>query len=272
MLTALLVGTVALSAGAPGEAAAERTAIIVNQLVATLRDEPRGQPLWSRVQAARTLGKLGSEAKMAVPALASMLDDPSRRDPPLIDEAIINALARMGSAARPAIPALVRLSGKDSDIERAAVEAIDTILLSPPIGPGDVPALMRDIRDRDVSVRVRAVKALGMLGAAGKVALPLLVEALKDPDPDVRTLALKAIRKIAPEGTGNANEGTGEVSLYSSQLRDPDPSVRLQAAKALGRLGPAAAPAAQALLEATTDTDRDVRRQATDALNRVQPQ
>jgi HEAT repeat protein len=272
MMTTLLISTIALTVGAPGEAAAERTAIIVNQLIATVRDEPRGQSLWSRVQAARTIGKLGPEAKAAVPALASMLDDPSRRDPALIDEAVINALARMGSAGRPAIPALVRISGKDSDIERAAVEAIDTILLSPPIGPGDVPALMRDLRDRDVSVRVRAAKALGMLGGAGKVAVPLLVEALKDNDPDVRTLALKALRRIAPDGNGNANSAAGEVGVYADQLRDPDPSVRLQAAKALGRLGPAAAGAAQALLEATADGDKDVRRQATDALNRVQPQ
>jgi HEAT repeat protein len=176
----------------------------------------------------------------------------------------------MGNASRSAIPALVRISGKDSDLERAAVEAIDTILLSPALGPGDVPALLRDLRDRDASVRVRAAKALGSLGAAGKPAVPLLVEALKDPDPDVRTLALKALRKIAPDA--NANASGGEAALYAEQLRDPDPGVRLQAAKALGRLGPAAAAAAQPLLEATTDADRDVRRQATDALNRVQPQ
>jgi HEAT repeat protein len=268
MTTTFLAGVLLLAPGTPGEAEAERTAQIVNQLIAVLRDEPQGRPFWSRVQAARTLGKLGSEARAAVPALASMLDDPYRRDPPMITEAVINALARMGSAARSAIPALVRVSGKDTDLERAAVEAIDQILLSPPLGPGDVPALMRDLRDRDASVRVRAAKALGTLGSSGKPAVPLLVEALKDSDADVRTLALKALRQIAP----NANSGGNEVGLYVEELRDPDPGVRLQAAKSLGRLGPAAAPAAQALLEATTDSDRDVRRQATDALNRIQPQ
>jgi HEAT repeat protein len=266
MTTTLLIGVLVLGAPAPGEAAAERTARIVNQLIATLRDEPRGQPLWSRVQAARTLGKLGSEARAAVPALASMLDDPTRRDPALIDEAVINALAQMGSAGRVAIPALVRVSGKDTDLERAAVAAIDQILLSPPVGPGDVPALMRDLRDRDVSVRVRAAKALGTLGPAGKPAVSLLVEALKDSDPDVRALSLKALRLIG------VNTGTGEVGVYMEGLRDPDAGVRLQSAKALGLLGPAAAQAAQALLEATTDSDKDVRRQATDALNRIQPQ
>lgn len=267
MTNILLAGALALAVGAPEEGPVERTARIVRQLIDVLRDEPRGQPLWSRVQAAQTLGKLGPEARAAVPALASMLDDPSRRDPLLIDEAIIHALARMGNAARPAIPAMVRASGRDFDLEHAAAAAIDTILLSPPAGPGDVPALMRDLRDRDASVRVRAAKALGTLGGAGKPAIPLLVEALKDQDADVRTLALKALRKIAPE----TNTGTGEVGVYVDELRDPDPGVRLQAAKALGRLGPAAASAAQALLEATADADKDVRRQATDALNRVQP-
>jgi len=268
MTPTLLAGLLVLAAGAPAEGPLERTAKIVRQLVDTLRDEPRGQPLWSRVQAARTLGKLGPEARAAVPALASMLDDPSRRDPELIDEAIVHALSRMGNYARPAIPAMVRASGKDPDLERAVAAAIDTILLSPPAGPGDVPALMRDLRDRDPSVRVRSAKALGALGGAGKPAIPLLVEALKDPDPDVRLLSLKALRKIAPE----TNTGTGEVGVYVDELRDPDPGVRLQAAKALGRLGPPAASAAQALLEATADADKDVRRQATDALNRIQPQ
>jgi HEAT repeat protein len=265
MTTTLLLGALVLVAAEPGDAAAERTARIVNQLIATLRDEPRGQPLWSRIEAARTLGKLGSEARAAVPALASMLDDPSRRDPLMIDEAVINALGQMGAAARTAIPALVRISGKDFDTERAAVAAIDRILLSPPIGPGDVPGLMRDLRDRDASVRVRAAKALGTLGPAGKPAVPLLVEALKDSDADVRALSLKALRQIG------VNTGGGEVGVYAEELRDPSPGVRLQAAKALGQLGPAAAAAAQALLEATTDSDKDVRRQASDALNRVQP-
>ncbi len=267
MMTSFLAGVVLLATAAPGEAEAERTAQIINQLLDVLRDEPHARPLWSRVQAARTLGKLGSEARAAVPALASMLDNPYRRDPALIDEAVINALGRMGAAARSAIPALVRISGKDTDIERAAAAAIDQILLSPPLGPGDVPALMRELRDRDASVRVRAAKALSTLGPAGRPAVPLLVEALKDPDPDVRSLALKALRRIAPD----ASAGGNDVSLYVEELRDPNPGVRLQAAKALGSMGPAAGAAAQALLEATADTDRDVRRQATDALNRIQP-
>ncbi len=273
MTPILLAVSLVLVAGPPGDAAAQQTAAIVHQLVATLRDEPRGQPIWSRVEAARTLGKLGPDARSAVPALVSILDDPYRHDPTFVYEAIIHALANMGSVARPAIPALVRVSGKDFDLELAAAAAIDQILLSPPYGPADVPGLMRDLRDRDASVRVRAAKALGTLGAAGKAAVPILVEALKDNDADVRTLALKALRKIAPEGNADPGAGSaaGEVSVYAQELRDPDPGVRLQAAKALGRLGPAAAPAAQALLEATADSDRDVRRQATDALNRVQP-
>ncbi len=268
MSTAALLAAAALAAGAPADAAAERTAQLLGQLVACLRDVPHGQPMWSRVEAARTIGKFGPDAAAAVPALTALLDDPFRHDPPFVDEAVIHALAKIGNAARPAIPALVRVSGKDPDLGRAAAEAIDQILLSPPAGPGDVPGLMRDLRNRDASVRVRAAKALGTLGGAGKPAVPLLVEALKDPDADVRYLALKALRKIAPE----ANPGDAEVALYVQELKDPDPGVRLQAAKALGHMGPAAASAAQALLDATTDADRDVRRQATDALNRVQPQ
>lgn len=267
MSTSILAGVILLAAGTDGQVAAERTAQLVGELVIVLRNEVPGCSIWSRLEAAETIGKLGPDAYTAVPGLAMMLDNPYRHDPEFIDEAVIRALGKIGNAARPAIPALVRISGKDPDIERAATAAINRILLSPPIGPGDVPTLMRELRDPEPSTRVRAAKALGGLGPAGKPAIPLLVEALKDPDSDVRLLALKALRRIDPK----AGSGEGEANLYMEQLRDADPGIRLQAAKALGRMGPAAAAAAQSLLETTTDSDPDVRRQATDALNRIQP-
>src|SRR5262245_46268949 len=158
---------------------------LVRELVDVVRNRSGDQLLWSRMQAAQTLGKLGIGARSAVPALAEFLEEPRRNDPPMLDEAVVRALARIGRPARAAIPAMVRISGKDFDLERTVKEAINTIL-SASSDAGDVPALMRGLHDRDDGTRLRSAKALGNLGPAARAAIPGLMEALRDPDADVR--------------------------------------------------------------------------------------
>ncbi len=246
----------------------EKNALLVRQLVLALGDASGRTPLWSRVQAAETLGKLGPVAGSGVPALAALLEDPARKkDPPVIDEAIVKALGRIGRPARSAIPALVRASGRSFDLEQAVVEAVDAILLSPFGDSSDVPTLLRNLRDRDVSTRMRAAKMLGDLGPPPRAAAPYLAEALKDPDRDVRRLALQALHRIVPR----EKPTEPEVEIYVQDLQDPDEAVRLHAAKALARLGPLAEPAIPALQEATNDPDRDVRHMAQEALQRIAP-
>jgi HEAT repeat protein len=254
-----------LAAGAAG--AQEGKGKVVGELVDVLRDYSGRRSVWVRYQAAETLGKMGPDAAEAVPALARFLDDSRDRDAEVLDEAVVKTLGKIGRAARPAIPALVRISRRNFDLERAAAEAIDRILLTPVGEQQDVPTLLKDLRDRDASVRLRAAKALGTLGPAGKPGIPLLTEALNDPDADVRRQALQALKAIDP----TAKPGEPEINVFIRDLQDPDPAVRLRAAKALGRIGPDAAPALPALLEASHDEDPDVRRVATEALAKIQP-
>src|SRR5262249_7704201 len=237
------------------------------ELAEMLRDYSGRRSVWVRVQAAETLAKMGPDAAEAVPLLARFLDASTDRDVTVLDEAVVKALGRIGRAARPAIPSLVRISRRNFDLERAAAEAIDQILLTPESEREDVPTLMRNLRDRDESVRLRAAKLLGSLGPAGKPAIPLLTEALSDPDADVRRLALQALKKIDPA----AKPGEPEINAYARDLQDPDPGIRLRAATTLARIGPVAASAVPALLEAANDEDPDVRRVAIDALSKIQP-
>jgi len=262
----LIAGLIVFLLGAGIAGAQEAQAKLVRELLEVLRDYSGTRSLWVRRQAAETLGKLGPAAADAVPALARFLDDSKDKDSELLDEAVVRTLGKIGRAARPAIPSLVRIGRRNFDLEQEAGAAIDRILLTPESEAEDVPTLMKNLRERDASVRLRAAKLLGNLGPAGKPAVSLLTEALKDTDPDVRRMALQALRKIDP----TAKPGEPEVGVFVRDLKDPDPSVRLRAAKSLGRLGPAAEPALPALLEAGQDEDPDVRRVALDALAKIQ--
>jgi HEAT repeat protein len=266
MRRALALSTLLLLAGNALAADVDPKTQLVRELVDVLCDRSGSQLLWSRMEAAKTLAKLGPEARSAVPALAEFLDNPRRKDPPMIDEAVVHALGHIGRPARAAIPAMVRVSGRDFDLERAVHTAIDSILAAGG-DAADIQALIKALLDKDVGTRLRSAKALGSLGPAAKAAIPALTEALHDADADVRHQALQSLRRVNTA----LKPSEAEVAVYIQDLHDPDAAVRLGAVKSLSRMGPALAPALQALDEAARDPDPDVRRLATDLLRQAQP-
>jgi HEAT repeat protein len=90
-------------------------------------NQPRmeSEQAFLRRRAAEALGRLGPEAKAAVPALISALNDPAAR----IDAAL--ALGEIGPAARSAIPALTSIADekkpKDKALKKAAADALRKI-------------------------------------------------------------------------------------------------------------------------------------------------
>jgi HEAT repeat protein len=238
---------------------------VVQELVDVVRDW-KGAPLWSRVRAAETLGKMGPEARAAVPALAEFLVDPVRADPPVIDEMVVQTLGRIGRPAKPALPALMRVAGKSFDLERAVAAATDRIL-SGGADEGDVPTLIKNLHDKDEGIRLRAAKTLGSMGPVAKEAVDGLTESLHDADADVRHQALEALRRIRP----NTRPTEAEAGVFIQDLHDPDPAVRLRAVKSLRTMSAAGPTVGQALLEASQDSDPDVRRMANEALNQLPP-
>jgi HEAT repeat protein len=56
---------------------------------------------------------------------------------------------------------------------------------------------MKMLTDRDESIRLKAAKELGKLGAGAKAALPLLTKLKSDPDARVREAAATAIEQIS---------------------------------------------------------------------------
>lgn len=252
-----------LLALAPSARADEADDLLARQLAAVVRD-PRLR-LDQRVEAARTLGRLGYQAGAAVPDLTAQLGRLRGAEHERLQEAVIDALGRIGSPARTSLPALARAAGRSTDIDLAIKRAKEQVLAAS--DSQDVGALTKQLQSRDPSVRLRAVRALRDLGPAAKFALPDLTAALADADADVRRAAITAVQTVQPE----APPSELIVRSIALDLRDADPAVRLVAIRSLGRFGRRAAVVAESLSPLLSDADPDVRRAAADALARISP-
>lgn len=234
---------------------------VARQLAAVVRD-PR-LPLRPRVEAANTIGKMGPRATAAVADLAAEVDRLRGRELEPLQEAVIDALGQIGSPARTVLPVLVRAADRSVDVEQAVKRSTGLIFAAS--DSQDVDALARQLASKDSSMRLRAAKALGLLGPAARFAVPDLLTVVSDPDGDVRRAVIVALRLIRPD----VPPADVVIRAIALDLTDPDPLVRANAARALARLGVPAAftvPQIEALL---TDPDPDVRRAAAEALQRL---
>lgn len=234
---------------------------LAKQLVSIVRD-PR-HPLRPRVEAAKMLGKLGPRAAAAVPELIAEVNRLKGAELELLQESVIEALGSIGSAARTALPTLAKASGRTMDIDQSIKRASEALLAA--ADGRDLSLLLQQLGSRDSSVRMRAAKALGLIGPPAEPALLSLSLALTDPDGDVRRTAFSAIRRIQPD----AKISEDMVKAILLDLKDPDPDIRLLAIRALSRMGKDASSAIGALQEAANDPDRDVKKAAIEALSRL---
>lgn len=242
-------------------AAEESDEMLARQMAGVVRDFR--QPLATRVEAARTLTKLGARAANVAPDLVAVLDRLRGTEQEPLQEAVVEALGQMGPAARPALPSLAKAVARTADLDLAIQRTTDAILNAP--DSQEIDLLSQQLRSRDASMRLRAAKALGDIGARARAAIPAITAALNDTDGDVRRAAITAWRLIQP----NAKPTEALMRAIAADLTDPDPSLRLMAARTLGRIGPLAAPAAATLEMLRTDPDPDVRRAAAEAIARI---
>ncbi len=215
-----------------------------------------------RYRAADTLAKIGERA---VHPLAEALND----EDPIVDSLAAQALGKIGPNAKAAVPALLEgLYDEDKDpiVGSCAAEALGKI------GPHAVPALVEALNNEHEDVRSLAAKALGKIGPDAKATVPALLEALNDEDEDVRSLAAEALGKIGPdavpalvEALNNEHEDVrrhaaralGEIGpdakaavpVLLEVLNDEDEDVCECAAEALGKIGPDAKAAVPILTE-----------------------
>jgi HEAT repeat protein len=98
-----------------------------------------------------------------------------------------------------------------------------------------------DIREKDTSLRERAIGTVVRFGPAAREAVPNLVLALGERDASVRGEAAAALGRLAGMPKGISDEDVPKVvTALSKLLSDKQQSVRFQAALALAQLGPRA--------------------------------
>ncbi len=197
---------------------------------------------------------------MSHPLVATLNgDDPAAR------AAACRAIAEDPAGALLVEPLVLALADPDRAVARAAREALIALARR---SDGVVPLLRGALRGtgagdaarRARDQRVQAALTLARLEPPGPGLLPALVDGLGARDGDVRWAAARVlvdIGRLHPEIVGVL------IGLVRSA---GDPSARRMAGFALRELAPDLPAAAQALLAATHDDDRDVRRAAVTAL------
>ena len=189
--------------------------------------------------AAELLGRIGPEARQAVPALIEAVKAPD----PVLCACAVEALGKIGPDAKQAIPAIVERLG---DHRRAKA------LLEP----------HRWTYAGRLEVGIRAWTALGKMGPDAAVAL---IPALSHGDKDIRQRAALALKYLG-------SDATPALEALVASLRDKDEEVRRYAAGAIGEMGSSAQPALPMLLKAADDPASRVREAAVDALPLVAPE
>jgi|GEM_PF-290842 len=136
------------------------------------------------------------------------------------------------------VPRLIRqLGDRDNTMRRQAAQLLSQ--LGPDAKPA-VDALSKALADEDIFVKRFAAKALGGIGPEAKSSVPALAKLLRDENEEVSDAAAEALGKM----------GQDAVNPLISAFKENDIYLKVQAAKALGKLGPDAAPAVSSLADA----------------------
>jgi HEAT repeat protein len=213
-----------------------------------------------RLKAAKTLEKLGADAKDALPALNDATNDPDDDVKSVAKRAVVKireALARSDKEAAKALLASLEKDAQsnDKDTQAAAVAGLAKLL-----------------KNDDELIRAEAARSLGEAGAAAKSAMKELDQAAKDPDPTVRKEARKTLDGLQALAAADAKAAIQEkLAPLVKDLKDPKPAVKAKALEGLADMGPDAADASEAILALLADRSPAMQQAAMDALEKVNP-
>ena len=168
------------------------------------------------------------------------------------------ALNEIGCSAPVLLPCLTGALHDSSElVRRRAARALGDLGLA---AIPAMPHLTAGLQDDSRVVQLECAAALGRIGPDAEPALPNMFHLLLEPDLRVRVVIASAIRKL----------GQPAVSYSLAMLMDQHHLMRERACELLGQLGCIDDPVIEALLEACTDSEPEIREAARTALDRLQ--
>lgn len=167
--------------------------------------------------------KMGIQAREAIPALKSVLNDTN-----MSRENWLGCLQVMLSIGEPGAETLKNLiKGNDWALRKKLIEGMAE--LGPKIGDYGVPVLVTALEHKEKEVRWVAAMVLRKLKSQASTAVSALMTALKAPDATTRKLAAKALGAIGAEAAS-------AIPALKQRLGDGDASVKQAAQDAISKI------------------------------------
>jgi HEAT repeat protein len=228
------------------------------------------------------LDALGPEQAAAIPALLPLLDKTDLRVP------VLQAFGRMGANARPAVPKVVEMLPKLP--KDGKLLALDCLAHIGPAAAEASPAIDPLRSDADVELRARAIITAAAIEGNPQARATVLAAGLDDADASVRKSAAAAVvplgDKLGDAGTQlfgmlktDRDRELALATLRQVRVRDlsllkdalslPQSETKIYVCEAIGKLGKEGKEAASALEPVTGDSNEEVARAARRALRAI---
>ena len=214
--------------------------------------------------AAYTLGRLGENAKVAIPGIEELLKNKN----PVIRSSGVKAFGKMGANASEQVPNIILLlSDPDRDVRADTAWALGEINS---LDENQISELAQLLNDEDSTVRDKTAQALGNIGAPAGEYTPQVAELLNDQDELVRTSAAIALGNLG----SSATEQAPKVGLFIQERSKDQKANRVEivaGVEALGNMGNAAKEQAPIVAELLMGTTTIIRASAVRALGQMAP-
>jgi len=199
-----------------------------------------------RAMAAMALGKLGPDARRAVPALISTLREPGQNR--VVRGAVVIGLARIGEAAVPDLIEALKNPVPETVNDAFLINASINKALGD-IGEPAVPDLIALLAHEEYGVRSSAVGALLHVGPDAEPAVPRLAEMLvnNDESETLRMDVAGALGRIGPNAKSAIPYLIEALDDAASMTGAGGEAICYYTIEALGKIGPDAKPAMPAL-------------------------
>lgn len=129
----------------------------------------------------------------------------------------IHAVGKIGPEAKAAVPALIETIRQTRNHDRKMLLACNVALLA--MGKELVPYMIALLKDDEWEMRRGAAWILGKAGPYAEDAVPALTKALEDPNPAVGTEAARSLKKIQGGNSESVTPNSGEPASEKEGMR-----------------------------------------------------